>query len=409
MPYKDSESPAHCVPFLPPGSRFSALLIAGHSCFVICVLVFLTACGDRPDDELPDRVAEHKNVSIIPGDASPAKTIRLQKRWEIGHEGDLLLNDIYAMTTDRHGNVYISTGDQIHLFDPEGNYRETIGQYGSGPGDLVTVFDMQIVDNTLYALDFSQLRIQLFSTESLEPDGIIKLDIHDLPHAENAIPPFPLKFRIGNDRSILIGFQYSDPAALALHFYRFDRDGNLISDQLLSLLLIEVLPVPGTDHFVPSPVGGRGLFQFGPDSRIFTASTKEFFIKAYGTDGRYQSALYHPLEKRELRSRDAMETTSDDRQRKALAASTLPEYWPLLEDMVVDDEKRIWVSVDTGDADIHEWRVVDMDGSLLARFDLPLNRKIKKIRNNYLYALDTDDGTGLETLLKFELIFEPGH
>ncbi|TVQ73096.1 MAG: 6-bladed beta-propeller, partial [Balneolaceae bacterium] len=266
---------------------------------MLCLFAFLPACTGQPDAELPDHLAEFDHVTMIPADATPAKTVRLQEMWEIGPDGDMLIDHIYALATDEQRNIYISGGDKIHLFDPEGNYRKSIGQHGTGPGDLMSVFDLQVADNTLYALDFGQIRIQRFSTTSLEPDGMILLDIHTLPHQENVIPPFPLTFRVDDDQSFLIGFQHSNPAAPSLHFYRFDRDGNLVSDRLLSLLLIETLPQPGTDRFIPSPVGNRGLFQIGPDNRIYTASTKDFFIKIHAPDGSYQSALYHPIEKRE--------------------------------------------------------------------------------------------------------------
>jgi len=74
---------------------------------LVCLLTILVACSDRPDADLPAHLAGYENVTIIPADAAPAKSIRLQKQWEIGHGGGLLMNDIYAMATDEHGNMYI--------------------------------------------------------------------------------------------------------------------------------------------------------------------------------------------------------------------------------------------------------------------------------------------------------------
>ncbi len=74
---------------------------------LVCLLTILVACTDRSDAELPDHLAEFENVTVIPADATPQKTVCLLKQWEIGPDGDVLMDQLYALATDEHGNMYI--------------------------------------------------------------------------------------------------------------------------------------------------------------------------------------------------------------------------------------------------------------------------------------------------------------
>jgi streptogramin lyase len=81
---------------------------------------------------------------------------------------DGMFRQVTDMTWDSAGNIYISDGyinSRIAKFDPDGNWLESWGEPGAGPGQFSTphsiVSDRQ---NHLYVADRGNRRIQVFDT-----------------------------------------------------------------------------------------------------------------------------------------------------------------------------------------------------------------------------------------------------
>lgn len=73
-------------------------------------------------------------------------------------------------------------------------------------------------------------------------------------------------------------------------------------------------------------------------------------------------------------------------------------------DIIIDDENRLWVStIPNGDKLMYEWLVLQNTGEWIATFKWPGNRSIDKIKDGYLYSRETEQTTGIQTIVKYRI------
>jgi len=84
-------------------------------------------------------------------------------------------------------------------------------------------------------------------------------------------------------------------------------------------------------------------------------------------------------------------------------ADNLPESWPALNDLLIDDENRLWVSTIVEDFEIFEWWVLEETGELITRFKWPRDEPIEVVKNGYMYTLETDEDTGLQQVVRYRI------
>jgi hypothetical protein len=69
----------------------------------------------------------------------------------------------------------------------------------------------------------------------------------------------------------------------------------------------------------------------------------------------------------------------------------LPATWPVLDELFVDDENRLWIATLGKDENVYTWWLTNEFGRLLAQFTWPRDREIKDVKGGYLYARETDN------------------
>ncbi|MEX0660933.1 MAG: hypothetical protein WEA58_06425 [Balneolaceae bacterium] len=87
-------------------------------------------------------------------------------------------------------------------------------------------------------------------------------------------------------------------------------------------------------------------------------------------------------------------------------ADNLPETWPAMDDMLIDDENRLWVSTIVDDFDIYEWWVLEETGGLITKFEWPRNEPIEVVNNSYMYTRQTDEETDLQEVVRYSFEME---
>ncbi|TVQ03151.1 MAG: hypothetical protein EA359_10220 [Balneolaceae bacterium] len=84
----------------------------------------------------------------------------------------------------------------------------------------------------------------------------------------------------------------------------------------------------------------------------------------------------------------------------------MPEIWPALNSMQVDDENRLWISTIVEDFDIYEWWLLEESGELITRFEWPRDELIEVVRNGYMYTRETDEETGLQQIVRYKIVMD---
>lgn len=155
------------------------------------------------------------------------------------------------------------------------------------------------------------------------------------------------------------------------------------------------------------PFFGNALTVLSNDNSIYWAGPDYFLIKIYSPDGLYKHAFYYPHKKITLTRESAIEAEVSDLFIRNMDSMDLPETWPVLKGMKIDDQDRLWISTIIDDFEVYQWWVLDAsDGSLLARFNWPRNKPIEAIKDGKLYTRETDEETGLEKVVRYDIVLE---
>jgi len=367
--------------------------------------------------EIPENIRKLKNLTVIPATAQPTYQVSFKQDAVYGESKNVLIGDIVRIAVDEAGNVYILDGRDIKIFNPDGHYVTHFGGEGKGPGEFVSLPFLSIVSDRLYAHDILG-RVNVFSTDSLALIRTINLKAAD-KEIQKSLPGFMLRRAIPRSDGLFLGkfipARYPrhpgyDPDKLVQQYYLINDQGKIISKCILRLPGLGLFNV---GYLVTNK--GTGFYPFIPNSlmrvsdagQIYTAWSKEFLIRIHTPEGDYLRAFYHPHERAVLNPDSALFGERDNAyNRRIIRNADLPETWPALNEMLIDDENRLWVSTIVEDFGVYEWWVLKNTGELIAKFKWPQKREIKEIKNGYAYTLERDEQTGLQKVVRYRIEME---
>lgn len=177
------------------------------------------------------------------------------------------------------------------------------------------------------------------------------------------------------------------------HYYLMDHEGNIVSEEVLQLDF-NYMVIENIAGIPPLPIHSQQLLTVSASDSIYTAYSKEFLLKVYGPDGSYKRSLYFPIEKMPVNLDNFINNYNDSQQiRNALRESELPEYWPILAGLLIDDQNRFWIPTYSKKKDALRWYLLGRKGEFFATFEWsadkylhPIKLGIRTIRNGHLYA-----------------------
>jgi hypothetical protein len=387
--------------------RIAVLIAAG----------ILVGCSGGETADVPEHILQMENVTIYSHeDVAGADTVRLVRDQVFGDDENLLIGTVGQVRTDAFGRVLISDSQQrtIHLFDSDGRYLTHFGREGDGPGEFQWMGTMQIRSNELVAYDPNGRKLNIFDlgtgTES-EPELSNTIRISGESWDEFPEPGFtnPVFHSLRGDGSMLL---HSRSSPLG---YREDPDFEGVERYYRTVAGSSQAPEPVfevemPDHIVtewftiPPPFAAREIMTVSPVDRIYSARTDYFLIRKHDSEGNEVRAFYYPFSQKELTRADAVQSVEGQEQLEdAVRRMDLPEKWPALNRMFIDDTSRIWVSVITEHDDIDEWWLLGESGELQARFSVDESKRIVHVNGNSLYTQEDDEETGLQTVVRYRM------
>ncbi|MEX0660937.1 MAG: 6-bladed beta-propeller [Balneolaceae bacterium] len=376
----------------------------------ILLSLFLVHCSEDSEsehiqilDEIPQHIQEVENLSVFPGDSEPVYTKQLVPEQSFGGSGKPYWKVITTCAVDDNDRVIIRGQNndmktELHVFNPDGTYHSQIGRLGRGPGEYEFISpNFQINRGRVFMHDVTTERLSMFTTDGYLFEGTTVLQDWNVRDLE-AVRNMELSdFRARSDGNLLAIFSAHPTGSGRTSNTKFmlvDMEGNVLNPEPLIELTSGYYIVSenrGNSMFplrMQVPFMGHSLYALSDDDAIYTAQTEDFLIKKYDAEGTYQSAFYYPVmgPPFDLDSVQG-EAGSQYAIRNALevADAEIPETAPVLRNMRVDDENRIWVSVAV-DRETSEWWVLGESGELLAKAVLPDNEAICDIKNGYLYT-----------------------
>lgn len=391
-----------------------------NRCFwIVFLLLFtlLSACSEQREITIPEEFAALENLSVYPSDSEPEYDIYLEREVTFGDTEDVLLGSWLSAVVDNQDRVFIADYQQtvLHLYNPDGSYNRQIGQEGEGPGEYRNLSVIRTDDQYLHLMDRNLNRITRYNLDTFEVEGNVAISV-DQP--EDGPFMYPSMFFPYTDSTYLLqtGMSYS-PGQDDGEIER-TIDGRIMNNGTGELLDSTVFSFPDSQMLVHRENGGLMVMGGVPHLRSSILRVRngqmihgwgeDFLFKIYDKDGEYERAIYYPYPNPPLVRDDILAQYSDreEQWQNVVRNADMPETLPVFGTFYVDDEGRIWVKKMTENLDEAEYAVLANSGELLAVFTWPGNRDIQEIKNGYLYALETDEETGLREIVKYGIGFD---
>ena len=368
------------------------------------------------------------NLTVYSGNAITTDTVDLAREAVFSSNKDVVMAGYTGeVAIDAKGRVYV-VGSQpgalgVYVFNPDGSYRTRFLREGRGPGEFESIASMIIENNRIYILGPRLQKIGIFSLDdySLVDDYII--------NRKGALADSLGTYRASELLSV------SEEGEMLVRFKAFSLENPNKQRTVPYYWLSEqaevqpgvVLKQKDTYRYEPAakttssgsfrlprtmPFSRSSLMEVYRDT-IYTAWTEDFLIKEWDRQGGYQEAFYHRIEKSVL-AVDDEKLSESHMQLIDENSDQLPDRWPALHAMTIDDEGRFWVFTITNDAQSFRGWVLTPNGEQLANFGWPGKRAERtpsippmlKVKDGYLYTRERDIGEGIDQIEKYKIIFK---
>lgn len=306
---------------------------------------------------------------------------------------------VLAMEVDSHGKIY--AGDQhgeIVVLNPEGNLVQRFGRMGGGPGEYQMVGPIRaFAGDSLFVFDPMAMRATIYAPGSDRVAYTIRFPEPNFSFARN-VEPLSGGYIIAHFRRIngdvpSAGQRQDDLIRI------LNRDGSIRRDSVVAIRepeIVEVKNEHGQGFFFP-PFARQTLTQWDAEGRVYTLWTDSSQVRIHDVNGRLAGEFTAALPGKRLplagSSIDSMagENAGGGLTPRMLADAFRSRWttWPLVEDMLVDDQSRIWIKPVSHDS-IGDWLAFTPRGRQVASFRLPRTVTPRLIRGDRLYGVSRD-------------------
>ena len=383
--------------------------------WIVLIITLLNGCSKPTEtSDLPAHIQKLENVTVL-SDLDPNGNVSFTETTTYGEIYMRLLPPQLGfgpeMAVDENGNVYRSDKGErtILVFNNEGELIHNVGRDGRGPGEFQSIVALDIAENQLKVFDSSQSRISTFSTSNFELLQTIPINATTWRDAiESGYLNPQTVIALNNDLYLTSLRDENDDGSFHQEYYKMNQEGQIVSNKIIetSIKLSHTgTTKQGYSTSIRPPYSTEGKISVSKDGQLFHINTGEFLIKKYDVDGHYLSSIYYPYQKEPLEKDDVLNDYHPN-MHPVFDNAEFPETWPALESIIVDDEERTWVSTITEDKSVRQWYVLEESGEVVASFSWPRNSDIKMIRNNKMYAEETDQEAGIKVIVGYDLEFK---
>ena len=370
--------------------------------FVFSVsLLFFRGCSEKDLSGLPVHVAEAENLILL--DEKGERETEFHFERDLAFDDSLFFDRITDLRVDNSGRLFMAGKSwnrrQVHTFNPDGTYGDSLGNFGTGLGEFRSIDRIQIKGDTLFLIDQKLSRITTFDLERnswIDTTGY-REDQLTLPYELSASEYTAAPVYVFDDSRTLISFTKNRNPAYEpegrIRYYLTESDGRVTDRQILEQKDLQYLvgdyagrPAPFT-----LPLPEKPLMAVSGSGVIISAQTEEFFIRVMDVENNRESAYYIDYERRILDPNDVIHPrfSHNDQLRRVKESAVYPEKWPALYSMIVDDQERIWVSTIIDDRNLLEWWVIDLrENRLITRFIWPFDKQITTVQNGSVYTIE---------------------
>ncbi len=394
--------------------RIRSLTEISIGIFTIFLYISLCGCSPQKKQELPKEIQGLKNLTVYSTDIIPSKTIEFEKEVVYGNSEEELFGIMGDIAVDHFGRVFIADiqNQEISVYDSGGRFITQLGREGKGPREFGSIRSLQIQKDRLYIYDTNRQRISVITLDSLAEDkSVLLAGNRGKYQALHKTYPWIYKIFVRNNGTYLAEFVEHRPdptkewqnVEMRGLLYPLASTGEIASNKLIEFKEA-ILTNKSKGLLAPiEPFFGIALTILSSDNTIYRAGPEYFLIKKYNPEGDYRQAFYYPLKKIPLTQKSAVEAGVHDFYIQNMKFMDLPSTWPVLTDMKIDDEDRLWIATTVEDMTVYQWWVLNLNGQLIARFTWPRDRQIEEIKDGYLYVRETEEETEIQEIVRYRI------
>ena len=344
----------------------------------LSALIILVSFGGQKT-EWKGKIEIEEGIKVIKNPREPLYgeiKFELEKDLSIGREDNdnYMFYRVRDIEVDSQGNIYVAdmSNYRIQKFDRNGNYLQTIGRQGQGPGefDLPTKIRIDEITENIYVKD------QAYSIEIFDKQG-------------NHIKECKIKksfsdFRLDEDGNIIGVFRTLSELSYTNSICKVNMHGEIVENYA-------EFPY---NKFIRRKPGGMTITATTgwEKNSLISKINKQTFV--YGYSEKYELSvinnngqLLYKIKKDEPYRKFPAET------RRRLKEMNLGHYQPFYYLIFTDDKGRIYVQTNKtwAEEDVMEKEVdiFSKHGYYLYKTILPKHTYV--IKNGYLYALEIYD------------------
>lgn len=385
----------------------------------LLVASIILNCSNRKDNldqenlkEVPEEIRDLENLEVFNFEKEAPEKIEFIKQDTFGETYIQLLPPTRGFgpsnAVDKNGRVFRVDGGKtfVKVYDSNGAKLKEIGREGRGPGEFLRIDAVHTSKEKIFMYDSNLIRLTIFSLQNFKLLEIINFDTQMYSGIENIKVPLPGMVIPFTENLLLVAF-FLDTEVRSYGYYLVDYEGDLVTKKMIlqaqsSTMHNGKLKGVGTVG-ITLPFSNKGLMIVS-DSKIYTANSKEIAIRILNLDGEYERAIYYPFTKDPLEEQEVLDTFHPN-MHSVVKSAEYPETWPALDNLLVDDEGRIWIAKIVDNKSIHQWSVLEPSGELKTSFEWPTDQSIEVIKNGKIYVQETDKNKRAKLLVSYGFQF----
>lgn len=364
--------------------------------------------------------AEGDVESGDPVDAAPLRSVVEELRIGSVEDPDLGFTTIVGAAVDAEGRVFVLDAQErrVRVFDGDGEPLRSFGREGRGPGEFQTPTDIGVVGDTVWVADGLTGRITLF-----DPTGTVLATytpgMVQLESPSGALLLYRPAGLLSDGRihATFVGTADPVPEPISVPELAVDSAGGAMdtlwmrrhvgTDSRVTVGSVE-LPVPtlqdeATLH-VPAGELGRYVVERPAPVSSDEAAFRVLRVDPAGDTAFVRSFSFEPVrysnaaERLEETARDLTRALGpnvagdQDRVAQTLRSSMeVPEYHVPVSAAVAGASGSLWLRREAVDAPAHEWLLLDPDGTLRGRTELPAGAMVRSAGGDVLWVSVRDE------------------
>lgn len=372
---------------------------------------FVAACSSSsPEIEIPEDIANMDHVAVYSADDPPLYSdVQFEPLHVFGDTDEFFFSFMNEIAVDDHGNVFIADNTEgvIRVFNSDGDYIQTLGSKGEGPGEFNSISHILIRNNKLYGMDSMQRRITVFNLDNFSLANSLNPGEGDTGMA--SMPGMFLPLEDGNFLQIFNSFRQNDDDNSS---YEHTLVGAILNDEGAMMRDSVFTPESGSMLLIQSdemimirsmPYQRQAAIAFGPDNTINYGYTNRAFIQVFDYEGNYLRAIYYDQPNPSLNRSELLDRYRDNEPLyDELRKQNLPETMPVFKDLVVDDKHQFWIRMENNDNETDEWWILGREGERLAVFEWPSDKRIRYVKDNAMYTIEENE-LGVRETIKYSI------